>query len=520
MSDDLDLSVLDTADLKAFDVRSKWLTKARHPKRGGKQIPPTDLDWQILLCIAGRGWGKTATAVQWAWWEAWRIPNLIVHAIAPTLSDVRGTTFEGPAGFNATVPSECLVGGSLEKAYNKSIHELRFSNGSLIRGFGAVEEANRLRGPQCHALVCDEIAQWNRPAGNLEQAMNNALFGLRLPYADGTPSRAVMGTTPKPIPFLKRFEKRAGVRVIRGSSYENLDNLALSYQAQLLSLSGTQIGRQEIEALYIDDESDMAIIRSSWIKLWPFYQATGRHKPLPEFSYIIESYDTAASEENFDIKKQETDPSASIVLGIFNVNKVFDEKERKRYGIRAKYAALLLDCWTERLGLPDLLKKARDQRRKKWGPATQARRSDMVLIEDKSSGPGVRQFMRDWGVPVMPIKPRGSKAMRVHGVSPLVYQGMLWVPESSRPDRMGQAIAWAEPFLEQLCAFAGEGSVEHDDFVDAASQALAYLRDNGMLHASPEEQFADLEDKIDHDREEAKRMYQDEKRKQKVSPYG
>lgn len=521
----LDLSNLPLAELKAAEAREKWLRQARHPTRGGKQLPPLDLDWEILLFLCGRGFGKTAAQVQWAWWEAWRVPNLIVHAIAPTLSDVRGTTFEGPAGFLAAIPNECLLEGTREKAYNKSTHELRLSNGSLIRGFGAVEEGGRLRGVQCGAMVCDELREWDKPSGNLEISLNNALFGLRLPYPDGTPSRAVMGTTRKAIAFLKRFEKRPGVRVVHGTSYENLPNLATSFRSQILSLVGTKLGRQEVDSLDIEDDSDPTVIKKGWVRLWPFDRTTGRHRPLPDFSYIVESYDTAASEENFDKKNFENDPTASIVLGVFNVNQVFNEVERKRLRIRAKYACLLLDCWSERLGLPDLLDKARLQHRKKWGPADQARRADIVLIENKSSGPGVRQMLSKWGVSAWPMEPRGSKLMRLHAASPLVFQGMLFVPESVRPDRMGLPISWADRFIGQLCAFPGKAEFNgetdnHDDYVDAISQALTYLRDNGMLEATPEEEFLDLEEKIDHDRAEAVKAYAASKQQEKGNPYG
>lgn len=534
MEEDIDASGFSTAtllaeapiaDVKASEKRRKWIEQARDTERGGKQLPPTDLDWEILLYVAGRGFGKTIAQVEWAWWEAWR-QKIIVHAIAPTLSDVRGTIFEGPAGFNATIPPECLLGGCLETAYNKTLHELKLSNGSLIRGFGAVEEAGRLRGPQCMALICDELREWDKPAGNLKLALNNALFGLRLPYPDGTPSRAVMGTTPKPIPFLKQFERRAGVRVIRGTSHENLKNLSRSYQSQLLSLAGTAMGRQEIDAVYIDDESDLSILKRHWVRLWPFDHANTDlkrrvHKPLPVLSLIVESYDTAQSEHNYDAKIQETDPTAWIVLGIFEVKGSFTDSERKRMGLRSRYAVLLLDCWSERLGMPALLEKARAQRLKKYGPRDRARKSDRVLIEDKSSGPALRQFMSQWtNMHVIPIKPRGNKAMRFHGISPLVFQGMLWVPESTRPDRAGEPIGWTNEFMDQICTYAGEGSVEHDDYVDALSGALGWLRDNGYLAATPEIEFIDQEDKRDHDMAEAKKFFAQEQRQTSGAPYG
>lgn len=513
---------LNDADMGAFRARQKWLLQARSANRKGKQIPPIDGDWDITLFLAGRGFGKTAAIVQWAWWEAWRQPGIIGHVIAPTYSDARGTVFEGPAGFKSVVPPECLWRGSWDRAYTSTPPiELKFANGSIIRGFGAVEEASRLRGPQCHFLIGDELREWDKPAGNLELALNNALFGLRLIYPDGTPARALLATTSKPIPFLKRLQRREGVRVVRGTSYENVANLSTTFRRTLFSLEGTNLGRQEIHGAFLDEESDTSIIKRHWIKLWP------ARKPLPAFHFIVESYDTAASEENFDKKRQETDPTASIVIGIFNVNDAFDEKERKRLGIKCRYAGLLCEAWSERLGLPELLEKARKQHRVRWGgggrggDAMKGRQADIVLIEDKSSGPGLRQFLHKFNVPAWPTNPgRLDKTMRLHGVSPLLFQGMLFVPESLRPDREGMPRDWVEPYLEQLCAYAGPGSVEHDDFVDTTSGAYTYLRDNGILEAEPNEKVIDREEHRDAEERQALKLAEQQKQRKRENPYG
>lgn len=509
-----DLALVGDADVVAFDARRQWLLTAR-PKQ---LLPPGD--WDTCVWIAGRFFGKTRCIVEPSWWEAWRVPGIRVHALSPTLGDIRRTIFEGESGFLAKIPTECLLGASRDKAYNKTDKELTLSNGSKILGFACVEEADRLRGPQCHHLLFDEAAAADRPSGNLEAAWKVAALGCRLPYPDGSPSRKLIATTPRPIPFLKRLIKRPGVVTINGTSYENLANVAVAVRRELLALEGTLYGKQEIHGLFIDEESDLSILKRSWIRLWPVDRDTGRPRNLPEFSFIIESYDTASSEENFDAKKQETDPTASIVLGIFNVAQCFNEQERKALGVRSKYAALLLDAWTERLGLPDLLDRARKQHRTLWGPRGKGRRADVVLIEDKSSGPGVRQMLAKWGVPCWPFNPRVSKAMRGHGISPLIKQGMLFVPESGREDRKGLSIDWAEPFLEVVTAFAGEGSVLHDDYFDCLTSAFTYLKDRGLLEATPDEQYLDLEEKKSAEQAEAVRIREAERAKEARNPYG
>ena len=504
MSCRLDLSreeidTLDDVDLSVYAARSKWLAEARPEQL----LPPGD-DYDTVLWRAGRFFGKTRTLVENSWFDAYRVP-IRIHALAPTLGDVRRVLFEGESGYINKMPPEIV------RRHDKTNREIELTNGSLITGFSVVEEANRLRGPQCHLLVFDEAAAADRPAGNLEEAYNVAVLGCRLPYPDGTPSRKLIATTPRPIPFLKRLEKRPNVRVITGTSYANLHNVAASVRNELLALSGTLIGKQEIDGRYIDEEDDQTIFRRAWFRLWP------ANKKLPEFSFILELYDTAFSEENYDAKRNLTDPTAKTVWGIFNVKQCFNEEERKRLKIRSQYAALLLDAWAERLGFPELLDRARRENWTKYG--SPGRRSDIVLIEEKGSGISLRQTLATYSVLTWPYNPgRQSKTQRAHAVSPVVNQGMVFVPESKREDRKGLPRDWCEPFLEQVCAYRGKGSVEHDDYLDTMTSALLYLRDRNMLSPTPEITYIDLEDKRQHDERDAEK--QQRANEPRDNPYG
>jgi len=493
------------------------LGRADSPDRKGKQRLPGG-DWTILLVRAGRGFGKTEMLVQAGWWDCYEFPGLIVHALAPTQSDVRGTLFEGPVGFCNVVPKELLLGCSLDKAYNKSTHELRFKNGSLIRGFSTTEQANRLRGPQCNLMLGDELAAWDVPAGNLETAFNVSMFGVRLPYPKGLngeflPARAVLGTTPRPIGFLKRLERRDDVKVITGSSFENINNLSGAYRAQIMNLAGTKIGKQEIEGLYVDEENDQSIFKRGWFRLWPC------EKKLPEFSFVMEVYDTAFTEETFDRKRQESDPTACLILGVFNINAAFTESERRQMNVRAKYGVVICDAWAERLGFPELMDRARKQHRLKWG--AQGKRSDIVLIEEKGSGISLRQSLGKHGVPTWPYNPgRQSKLIRANAISPIVAQGMVFVPESMRPERKGLPRDWVEPFLEQVCAYYGPGTTEHDDYVDVLSSGLLYLRNRSMLESTTENKYLDMDEKREQDERKAQQIYYNQKSSSRGNPYG
>ena len=487
------ISKIPAADMAAFEVRRKWLDEARD-----NQLPPQGDDWDTCVWIAGRFFGKTRTITEALWWDAYEFNTIRIHALAPTLGDVHRVVMEGESGFLNKMPSLLI------KKYDKQMKELELINGSLITGFSVVEEANRLRGPQCHALGFDEAAAADRPAGNLEAAYKVASLGVRLIYParkDGTikPSRKLLATTPKPIPFLKRLIRRPGVRLVQGSSLENRKNVAASVMNEVLAHEGTVYGKQEIYGQFVDDEPERAIFKRAWFRLWP------AHKPLPEFSFILEVYDTAFTEATFDKRKQEADPTGCIVLGVFNVAQCFSEAERRRMGVRSKYAAIMCDAWTEYLGFPELQEKARAQHRVKWG--TPGRRGDIVLIEDKGSGISLRQSLNTHGVPTFGYNPgQQSKLQRAHAAAPVVMQGGIFVPESLREDRAGMPRDWVEPFLEQVCGFFGPGTTEHDEFVDVLTMGVRYLKDRGMLEDAPEKKYLDLEEKREKDEEEGVRI--------------
>lgn len=488
------------SDLDAIHARETWVHEAR-----ANQIPPKG-NWDTLGVVAGRFFGKSRMLIEHGWYEAFRIPGIRVHALAPTIGDVRRVLFEGEAGFIAKIPPGLIA------SYNKSLHELRLTNGSQIIGFSLTEEANRLRGPACHLMIADEIAAADSPPGNLETAWKTAVFGCRLPYADGTPARKLFATTGKPIPFLRNLLKRPGTIVVRGSSYENIANVSPSVLTEVLAYEGTAFGRQEIHGDILDDV-EHAIFKRHWFRLWP------QDKPLPEFSFVLLTLDTAMEEEAFDAKRKKVDFSAAGVLGIFNTKQAFTAAELLKLNVRSKYAAVLCDFWMQRLGFPELLEKTRETYRLRFGKP--GRRADVVLIENKSSGVSLRQTLQQYGVPTWPFNPAGqSKTLRAHTSSPLIAQGMLFVPESALPERKGSVRNWAEPLVEQMCGFSGEGSTEFDDAVDAITQAMLYLSQRGIFHAEPQQLGLPDKDEEDERKHIAAIAIAEREKRGKSSPYG
>lgn len=228
------------------------------------------------------------------------------------------------------------------------------------------------------------------------------------------------------------------------------------------------------------------LIDTTLFELWP------ARKPLPDFKFILQSYDTAFTD------KTQNDPTGCTVWGVFEmwvegvaVNKV-----------------MLLDAWAEHLKYPDLRKKLMADWKAKYGgidkdPMHPARKPDLVLVEEKGSGQSIVQDLQTARIPVQKYNPgRADKTARTALSTPFLELGIFYVIESKRDP--GKPITWARPFMEQGEQFPNG---EHDDLVDTWTQTTIYLRDAGFLELP--EIPVDEPEEVDYE----------EKRRRTTNPY-
>lgn len=411
-----------------------WLKKAHK-----HQIEPPGEWWNIWLMLAGRGAGKTRASAETLLAWAWEEPGSRWLVSAPTSGDIRGTCFEGDSGLLNVVPKELIAD------YNKSLHEIKLTNGSFIKGIPA-SEPERFRGGQWHGAWLDELAAWDY----IQESWDMIQFAVRL----GKRTRIIVSTTPKPKPLIMELISREDddVVVTKASTYVNVANLAKSFQKQILQYEGTKLGQQEIHAELIDPEAG-GIVKREWFRLWP------DGKPFPKFEYIIQSYDCATSDKTYN------DPTGSITLGVY---KPMD----------GGMSVLILDCWQEHLQYPDLRPKVIEEYEVVYGEGRDRKLVDLVLVEDKSAGISLIQDLQRAHIPVHAYNPgRADKIQRLSIVANIIKAGRVWVPESSV--NKGYVRDWAEGMVSQICSFP-EGT-EHDEFVDCISQGLRYLRDSSWI---------------------------------------
>jgi len=217
--------------------RYDWKLQARP-----EQLPPAG-EWRFWLIMAGRGWGKTRTIAEYLRMLAFAGKHRRIAILGATAADVRDVIVEGDSGIIAISPPDFMP------LYEPSKRQLTWPNGVIAKTYSA-DEPDRLRGPQHHAAVVDELAAYEYP-----ESFTQLKFGLRL----GNDVRCVIGTTPKPCAAIRELVKQSKegngrVVITRGSTYDNRKNLAPEFFTEIIrQYEGTRLGRQELEGELLED---------------------------------------------------------------------------------------------------------------------------------------------------------------------------------------------------------------------------------------------------------------------------
>jgi phage terminase large subunit-like protein len=199
------------------------------------QLPPPGA-WIVWLILSGRGGGKTRTGAETI--IHWSDDNDRIALVGRTAADVRDIMVEGESGILRCSPPWN------RPSYEPSKRKLSWPNGAVAHCYGADEPA-LLRGPQHKKGWVDELASFR-----YDEAFDNFLLGLRL----GDHPQVVVTTTPKPRTQLIALMKDPTTHVTRGTTYENLQNLADAFREKVIRrYEGTRLGRQELMAEVLTD---------------------------------------------------------------------------------------------------------------------------------------------------------------------------------------------------------------------------------------------------------------------------
>lgn len=191
---------------------------------------------------------NTRCGAEWIREKARENPGCRIALAARTAADVRDVMIEGESGIIA-VSSE-----SEKPDFQPSRRRVVWPNGSTALMFSS-EEPSQLRGPQFDFSWADEAAAWKF---TVDDSGLNAWDNLRLATRLGETPQILATTTPKRTPFmhtlLEDHAKKPGqIKITRGSTYDNLSNLAAGYLDFVTGMyEGTRLAQQELMGLMLD----------------------------------------------------------------------------------------------------------------------------------------------------------------------------------------------------------------------------------------------------------------------------
>jgi phage terminase large subunit-like protein len=399
------------SDEQLLDLKFDWKFWSRPNQR------PPKWAWFIWFLCAGRGFGKTRTGAEYVRDEVRTLTKALgpIHVgfIAKTPADARKVMIDSPAKsgiLNVSHPTERPI-------YNPSNKSLFWPNGSIGTIYSS-KEYDSLRGPAHHLIWADEIGSWHYP----QETWDNAMFGLRL----GPNPRAIVTSTPRPIPIIKDFFSRKDhdVAITSGSTYENIAHLPPRFLQTIIDkYKGTTLGEQEIYAKLISDDP-----RALWSR--DLLESLRRTKH-PELKRTVVAVDPPAS----------SGPN-SAEAGIIGA------------GIGIDGFGYLLEDASVEFATP-----------KKWGRAAitlyHKLQANWIVAEANNGGEMVKEVIHgiDANVPVELVHASKGKFARAEPVSSLYEQKKIfhlglfgpledqlcnWVPggDSRSPDRL-DALVWA-----------------------------------------------------------------------------
>jgi phage terminase large subunit-like protein len=342
------------------------------------QWPPAG-DWSTWAIIGGRGSGKTRAGAEWV---AGAIHGRVgapaigrIAMVGETMAAVRDVMVEGVSGL-------LHVGFADERPlWEPSKRRLTFPNGAVAQAFSS-EDPEALRGPQFDAAWADEAGKWVRA----EATWDMLAFGLRL----GDRPRAVVTTTPRPTPLIRRLIADPATVVTRARTADNAANLAPGFVAALTRrYGGTRLGRQELDGELIDDREGALFARSAI--------EAARVEMAPPLLRIAVAVDPPASH------RKGADACGIVAAGIDAEDQVFVLADRSAAGLKphewaARAAALY-----------------------------RAVEADSLVVEVNQGGDMVTAVMAEVApdVPVTAVRATRSKHLRAEPVAALYAQGRV-----------------------------------------------------------------------------------------------
>ena len=241
------------------------------------QLEPSQEGWRTWLMMAGRGFGKTRAGAEWIEKLARSRPEVRIALVGASIEEARKIMVEGVSGLLSVAERN-----RSRVKWEPSIGRLTWSNGSQAQLFSG-DSPDGMRGPEHDFAWCDELAKWR----HREAAWDNLAMGLRR----GARARALITTTPRPLPLLTRIKGQPTTVTTTGRTDENINLDQQFVDVMLATYGGTRIGRQELDGELIEDVEGALFPRELIEKC-----RAGLEFDWPPFDRIVVGVDPPAGE--------------------------------------------------------------------------------------------------------------------------------------------------------------------------------------------------------------------------------
>jgi len=385
---------------EASALQRDWLFLARP-----KQLAPEG-EWRVWLLLSGRSFGKTRAGSEWILQRV-KQGYKSIGLIGETKADCRDVMVEVGESSILRVASP-----QLRPIYEPSKRRLTWSNGAIATVFSG-DEPDQLRGPQFDTAWVDELSKFKYP----EETWDNLELALRL----GPNPQVLVTTTPRPIGIIRKLIDDPDTVTVKGTSFENQDNLSPRYIKRLLAkYEGTTIGRQEIYAELLSENPGAFWNRTTMLDAF-------RVKQAPELEKIVIGLDVAST------SKKTSDLTGVVVCG------------------KAGKHGYVLEDLSDRYS-PDQWAKTAIKALHKY-------RGNEIIAESNQGGEMIETVIHnvDENVPVRLVHACLGKAIRAEPIVSKVEQGLIhhvgtldrledelcnWVPGQGKSPNRLDALVW------------------------------------------------------------------------------
>lgn len=415
-------------------------------------LPIKERDWNTFIFNCGRGFGKSRSGTEWVRYIAENNPGCYIAVVGPTTQSVNRTLVDGETGLLNICPPDSII-------YQRTKAQLKWKNGSIALLYSA-EKPDRLRGPNHHFALADEIVAWKNP-----EVWDMLQFTLRL----GTRPQTLVTTTPRPtelilrliggeenVPLVnsKEVVKIKNTLMVRGTTFENtaLSQMALDNYKDLYL--NTAMGDQELFAKLLIDVHG-ALFKKKWIDHYHIYE-DWQVNPVPKAEPVY--IETVVAVDPATTSTSKSDQTAICVAS---------KGEDGRYYVRhCEGHQLSPQKWAEEVA----------RVYKKFN-------ANKIVVETNNGGDMVEHTLRlvtqyysegrtysidGYTLPIEKIHAKKGKLLRAEEIALLYEQRRV-----THIHEFGE-------LESQMCVFKGEPNGA-DDLVDAMVYAIKHLSGSRMV---------------------------------------